>query len=70
MYIFIYEYMYKYTAPPLRHGQFDRHVGCSPPTLRNFFRVVRILVGESYARRSVTLLRVSAEMMNIGLGVW
>ena len=34
LYIFIYEYMYKYTAPPPpMHGQFDRHVGYSPPHL-------------------------------------
>ena len=27
-----------YPAPPPRHGQFDRHVGHSPPTLRNFLQ--------------------------------
>ena len=37
LYIFIYECMYKYPAPPPpRHGQFDRRVGHSPPTLRKF----------------------------------
>ena len=39
LYIFIYECMYKYPAPPPpRHGQFDRRVGHSPPTLRNFLQ--------------------------------
>ena len=27
-----------YPLPPPRHGQFDRHVGHRPPTLRNFLQ--------------------------------
>ena len=29
---------YRAPPPPPRHGQFDRHVGHSPPTVRNFLR--------------------------------
>ena len=50
LYIFIYECMYKYPAPPPRHGQLDRRVGHSPPPLCEFFcSTVCILFGVCYA---------------------
>ena len=38
LYIYIHECMYKYPAPPPRHGQFDRRLGHSTPTLRIFLQ--------------------------------
>ena len=73
LYILIYEYMYKYPAPPPppRHGQFDRHVGYSSPTLRNFLRHCLYFSGGILCPLiCYTAECVSAGMMTIGLGVW
>ena len=69
--IFIYEYMYKYSAPPPpRHGQFDRHVGYSPPTLGNFLQhCLYFSWGIMCPLICYTADCVSAGMMTIAMGV-
>ena len=64
--------MYKYPAPPPpRHGQFDRHVGYSPPTLQNFLQhCLYFSWGILCPLICYTADYVSAGMMTIGLGVW
>ena len=70
-YIFIYEFMYKYRPPPPRHGQFDRHVGHLPPTLRNFLEhCLYFIRGILCPLICYTVDCVSAGMTKIGLGVW
>ena len=75
--VHFYTRLYVQIYPPPRHGQFERHVGYSPPPppplCEIFFSTVCILVGVSPASPSITVLRVSAKMMkqvDIGPGVW
>ena len=72
LYIFMYECMYKYPAPPpLSHGHFDRHVGHSPPILRNFLQHCFYFIRGILCRLiCYTADCVSAGMMTIGRGVW